>query len=201
MIPSFNREIDKVTVRSEVQKSVSVFPVTFAMTAFKVRNLLLLLIFEISSLESRPTPILGELLNLFGMPPMYPTQPGMYPTQPPQAYGPQFPQMFNLQQPVPLYRNQPMPALFAQSPQQPYQQPNPYQQPYPWPRYTMTPPGGHLFNPGISPLGAGLFNFADAQGYAFQNIVGGIFGSIASIFDGVFRGGMGGGYPPPWMPL
>lgn len=187
------------------KRSVCVFPATFAMLSFKVIDCLaLLLLLQVSSLEPRPAPFLGTLINgLLGTPPMYPTYP-----QSPQPYPPELP-MFNLQQPMPLYPNQPMPALFPQNFQQqpyaqqpnPYQQPSPYQQQYPWPRYTMTPPGGQPspYLSALSPLGAGLFNFADAQGFSIQNILGGIFGSIASIFNGIF----GSGLPnrSPWVAL
>lgn len=138
------------------------------MIGLNVKNcvsILLFLLLKMCLLESRPAPSIGALLDsLFG---------GLFQTQPAQPYAPQYPNMLNLQQPVPAYRNQPMPAIFA---------PNTFQPQYTNPFYPTTGVQG-----AATTLAGGLVNF-----------INGMLGSITSIFNGVF----GDQIPNyPWVPL
>lgn len=217
-----------------VVKEECVLFVPFAMFSFNIKNcLMLLLLMKVSSTETRPAPFLGNLINgllggglggggggLLGGPPMYPTNygppPAYSPPGPPPPYSPpgygygpppaysQYPPMLDLKNPVPSYPNQPMPALFAQTPQQP----NPNQGPnaYPWPQLTMTPPSPYPFYPttgvpgALANLGAGFANFAQAQGGAFTRPLHSIIMAIKNIFSDLFS--PFASYPPgPWVPM
>lgn len=197
-----------------------VFISSIAMFVFNVEKyLFILLLIKVSSFETRPAPLLQSLINgLIGgiFPRMYPTGYGAPPTYAPPGYGAppayappgygappaysQYPPMLDLKNPVPLYPNQPMPALYAQNPQQP----NPNQAPnsYPWPQLTMTPPPPYTLYPttGLpgfgANLGAGIINFAQAQGGAIRAGIHSLFEAFRSILGGSFP------YPPgPWVPM
>lgn len=122
-----------------VAKEVCVPSVMFAMFSFNVKNcLLMLLMIKVSSIESRPVPFLGPLVNgllgvglgggggLLGYPPMYLT-----------GYG---------QPQNPMYPNQPIN-------QGAY---------YPWPKLTMTPPASYYtsYRPTTGLVGAAANLFA-----------------------------------------
>lgn len=166
------------------------------MLAFHVKNCVIsLLLLKVYVLESRPTPFLGPLLSgLFGIPmsppPMYGAPPPsiygtpMYVAPPPQTYGQQYPPMLNLQSPVPLYQNQPMPALYPQTQlnQQPMQNEQPMQniQPNMW--STTRIPGA------AQNLVSGL-----------ATVVNGVFAAVSGIFNAAF--GTTAFYPSPWVAM